>query len=209
VPLMVVGVLLTVIATIFTATDYDRLVGFIRRQLPEDKRGALSLAKRTIGSSVSKLLKSYLTIMFITFVEMWISLGIAKAVGVYDGNYVVAIALITAVVDILPVLGTGSVVIPWAIVSFATGKVGLGIWLLVTYAVITVARQILEPKLVAGNLGLPPVLTLCAMYVGVQLFGFVGLFLLPISLMLIKVLNDQGVLHLWKSGKPKKKGKDN
>jgi sporulation integral membrane protein YtvI len=215
VPFMVVGVVLSVVATIFTAADYDRLVGFVKRQLPEDKSRGLSIAKRTVGSTMGKLLKSYLTLMCITFIEMSVSLYLAKLFHIYDGSYVIAIALVVAVVDILPVLGTGSVVIPWAIVSFATGKVGLGVWLLVTYAFVTVLRQFLEPKLVADNLGLPPVLTLCAMYVGLQLLGFAGMFLLPIALMLAKVLNDQGVLHLWKRGgrKPKpqvrKKGIEN
>ncbi|MDR1410425.1 MAG: sporulation integral membrane protein YtvI [Oscillospiraceae bacterium] len=204
VPILIVGIILTIVATIFTAADYDRLIGFIKRQLPKEKRHSLSLVKRTVGSSVAKLLKSYVTIMCITFIEMSVSLTLAKLFHVYDGGYTIAIALIVAVVDILPVLGTGSVVIPWAIVSFATGKTGLGIWLLVTFGIITAARQYIEPKLVAENLGLPPVLTLCAMYVGVQLFGFVGMFLLPMTLMLIKVLNDQGVLRLWKSGKRKK-----
>ncbi|MDR1805222.1 MAG: sporulation integral membrane protein YtvI [Clostridium sp.] len=202
-PFIVVGILLTIISTIFTAVDYDRLVGFIKRQLPKEKRGALALAKKTIGSSVGKLLKSYLTIMCITFIEMAISLNLAKLFGVYEGDYAIAIALVVALVDILPVLGTGSVLVPWAIVSFATGRIGLGIWLLVTYAIITVLRQFLEPKLVADNLGLPPVLTLCGMYVGLQVFGFVGMFLLPVTMMLVKVLNDQGVLHFWKSGKRK------
>jgi sporulation integral membrane protein YtvI len=204
VPTVIVGVVIAIIATIFTAADYQRITGFIKRQLPEEKRGALATAKHTVGSSVGKLLKSYLTLMFITFIEMTVSLSLASLFHVYDGGYILAIAIIVAVVDILPVLGTGSVVVPWAIVSFATGNVGLGIWLLVTYAFITAMRQFLEPKRVADNLGLPPVLTLCAMYVGLQLFGFVGIFLMPMSIMLIKVLNDQGVLHLWKSGKSQK-----
>lgn len=198
VPMIIVGIVLTVVATIFTATDWQRLVGFIKRQLPEDKRNALTIAKRSLTGTVGKLLLSYIALMGITFTEMLISMALARAFGVLDSDFWIAVAFIVAVVDILPVLGTGSVVVPWAIVSFATDKTGLGIWLLVTYAVITVVRQYLEPKLVANNLGLPPVLTLAGMYVGTQLFGFVGMVLVPVSLMLLKVLNDEGVIRLWK-----------
>ena len=92
--------------------------------------------------------------------------------------------------------------IPWALWSLFTGDVGLGIGLLVVYAIISVIRQVIEPKLVASQLGLPPFVTIMAMYIGSQLFGFIGLFLLPITIMLLKVLNDEGVIHIFKKKAP-------
>ena len=146
---------------------------------------------------MGKWFKSYATIIFITFCEVAIGLNILKLIGVYDGGYLVAISIVTAVVDILPVLGTGTVMIPWAVINFFTGNVGLGIGLLILYAIITVIRQILEPRLVAMNVGIHPVLTLMGMYLGVQLFGVIGIFLLPITFVLLKALNDEGIVHLW------------
>jgi predicted PurR-regulated permease PerM len=122
---------------------------------------------------------------------------------IYTGGYIVIISLLTAIIDIIPVFGTGSVLIPWAIISFITGNYAQGIGLLVLYAVITVIRQVLEPKLVAGQLGLPPFLTLMAMYIGSQLFGVLGIFLLPLSIITIKALNDEGIIHLYKPMKKK------
>ena len=121
--------------------------------------------------------------------------------GIYKSGYIIEISIITAIVDIVPVLGTGTIMVPWALYSLITGKISLGIGLIVVYVIILVLRQVLEPKLVATKLGLPPVLTIAAMYIGTQLFGFIGLFLMPIITIMIKRLNDEGVLHIWKSGK--------
>ena len=143
------------------------------------------------------MIKSYATIIFVTFCEITIGLNILKLIGVYDGGYIVAISICTALLDILPVFGTGTVLIPWAVISFFSGNIGLGIGLLVIYALITVIRQILEPRLVAMNVGLPPIVTLAGMYLGLQIFGVVGLFALPITFVMINVLNEEGIIHLW------------
>ena len=154
--------------------------------------------KQIIFSTLGKMIRAYGLIMCITFLEMVLGLSILKLFGIYENGYIFAIALITAVIDIVPVLGTGTVLIPWAIWMFFSGDVAMGIGLLVIYGVITVVRQIVEPKLVASQLGLPAFVTLMAMYIGSQLFGFVGLFLLPMTVMLLKVLNDDGVIHIFK-----------
>ena len=101
--------------------------------------------------------------------------------------------------DAVPVLGTGTILIPWAIISFIMGNIGLGIGLIVLYGVITVIRQIIEPKLVAANLGLPPIVTIMCMYIGLQLFSVVGIFIMPLLVTMVKLLNDRGILHIWKT----------
>jgi predicted PurR-regulated permease PerM len=93
--------------------------------------------------------------------------------------------------------------VPWAVISFFNGNYGLGIGLLVLYAAVTVIRQILEPKLVSMNVGMHPVITLMGMYLGVQLFGVMGIFTLPITFFLVKALNDEGIIHLWGRSKAK------
>lgn len=77
----------------------------------------------------------------------------------------------------------------------------MGIGLLVLYACITVIRQVIEPKIVASNLGIPPIVSIMGMYIGLQLFGVIGLFLMPITITVIKVLNDEGVVRIWKKEK--------
>ena len=100
--------------------------------------------------------------------------------------------------DILPVLGTGGIMIPWGIISLIMGKWVLGLGLLALYLIITVIRNIIEPKIVGHQVGLHPVVTLLSMLAGLQLFGIIGLFGFPITLSLLKNLNDRGVIHILK-----------
>uniref|UniRef100_UPI003FEF814E sporulation integral membrane protein YtvI n=1 Tax=Candidatus Fimivicinus sp. TaxID=3056640 RepID=UPI003FEF814E len=206
IPAIFLATVISIIACCFMTADYDRIVNFIKRQLPGERREALGASKRLLFSSMFKMLRAYLLIILITFCEMALGLGILKLTGLYESNYILAIALLTAIVDILPVLGTGTVLIPWAVFSLFTDKIGFGIGLLVLYAAISVIRQIIEPKLVAGQLGLPPVVTIVGMYIGLQLFGFIGLFLVPLTLIMLKLLNDQGLIHLWNRGDEESEG---
>lgn len=201
IPSVLLAIVISVVASCFMASDYDRLVIFLKNQLPEKKRNALSKSKAILLSTLKGLIKAYGTIMLITFTEVFVGLNILKLVGIYNSGYIFVISAITAIVDIVPVLGTGTIMIPWALYSLITGNFSLAVGLIVIYAIILVIRQVIEPKLVATRLGLPPVLTIAAMYLGTQLFGFIGIFLLPIILIMLKRLNDEGVIHLWKTGK--------
>lgn len=202
IPMIAVGVLVCVVSCCFMTTDYRTLRDMILSQLSQKRQSAVIRTKQVTFSTLGKMGKAYSIILFVTFMEMLLGLSFLKLIHVYDSGYIFAIAFITAVVDIIPVLGTGTILIPWALWSLFTGDVGLGIGLLVVYAIISVIRQVIEPKLVASQLGLPPFVTIMAMYIGSQLFGFVGLFLLPITVMLLKVLNDEGVIHIFKKKAP-------
>lgn len=199
IPSIAAATLISIIAACFMTVGYDEIVRFIKRQLSLQKRQALSAAKEIFFSSILKLLKSYAIIICITFAEMFLGLSLLKLIGVYTSGYIATVAIVVALIDIFPVLGTGTVLIPWAIISFITGNVGLGIGLIVLYAVITVIRQIVEPKLVASNLGLPPIVTIMCMYIGLQLFSVLGIFIMPLLVTMIKLLNDRGILHIWKT----------
>lgn len=198
IPSVLLSIILSVVCCCFMTADFPRISDFILRQVPPEKKHVILNTKKTVISSMLKIIKAYLIIMLITFTEMFIGLSILKAVGVFDSSYIFVIALVTCVVDIVPVLGTGTILMPWALINFLLGNIGLGIGLVVIYAVITVIRQVIEPKLVAAQLGIPPFITLIAMFLGLKLFGFIGLILLPLIIAMIKVLNDDGTIHLWK-----------
>ena len=131
--------------------------------------------------------------MAITFAEMFLGLFLLKLIGVYDGSYITIISFVTCIIDIIPVLGTGTVLIPWALYNLIFGNFGMGIGLLVIYAVITVIRQIVEPKLVANQAGLPAIVTIMAMFLGVRIFGAFGIILLPFTVIILKLLYDEGI----------------
>ena len=197
IPAILTATLISIIACFFITCDYDNFTNMIKKNVSEEHEKALVRTKKLFGDIIGKMVKSYATIIFITFCEVTIGLNILKLIGVYDGGYIIAISIVTAFVDIFPVLGTGTIMIPWAIINLFTGNIGLAIGLVIMYAVITVIRQILEPKLVSMNVGMHPVITLMGMYLGLQLFGVLGIFILPITFFLVKALNDEGIIHLW------------
>lgn len=194
IPSLFLTMLVTVVSCVFMTADYEiikkMLLGFCR----EENRQKLINTKRTITRGVSKLFKAYATLMIITFTEMFIGLSFMKLIGVYKGGYIAIIAFVTCIVDIIPVLGTGTVILPWAVYSFITGNVGLGIGLIVLYAVITVLRQVIEPKLVANQVGLPAIVTIAAMFIGARVFGAFGIILLPLTVIILKLMYDEGVI---------------
>ena len=198
-PTVFLSVLISIIACCFMTSEFDEIKAFIVCQFPEHRRKDLSRAKHILRSSLGKMGKAYLLIMLVTFIEVSIGLTVLKLLNVFNSSYIMLIAAGTAVVDILPVLGTGTALIPWAAYSLITGNLGMGIGLLVLYAVITVVRQIVEPKLVAGQLGLSPIVTIAALYFGLKVFGVLGMFVTPILVMMLKLLNDEGIIKLWKS----------
>lgn len=198
-PSILLSILISIIACCFMTSEFAEIKAFIACQFPEHRRKDLSRAKHILRTSLGKMGKAYLLIMLVTFIEVSIGLTVLKLVGVFSSAYIMLIAAGTAVVDILPVLGTGTVLIPWAAYSFITGNIGLGIGLLVLYGVITVVRQIVEPKLVAGQLGLSPIVTIMALYLGLKAFGVLGMFVTPILVIMLKLLNDEGIIKIWKS----------
>lgn len=197
IPSILVGILVSIIASCFLTADYDTFSDFVLRQFNNDKRSNYLRAKQLLKESLGKMGKAYALIILITFVEMSIGLSVLKLAHIYDGSYIIIISICTAIVDILPVLGTGTILVPWAVYSLITGNIGMTVGLLVIYAMISVIRQVLEPKLVAGQLGLSPVLTITALYLGLKLFGVIGMLIMPILVVMVKMLNDEGIIHIW------------
>lgn len=199
IPSILIGIVVTIVLACFMTADYDLITRFIYCQFPKDKRKDLTRAKQLLKMNLGKMAKAYALIMVVTFTEVFAGLTILKMIGLFNSSYIAVIAVVTAIVDVIPVLGTGTIVLPWAAYSFIVGNYGMGIGLLVLYVVVTVIRQIVEPKLVAGQLGLPPFVTLIAMYLGLKIFGVLGVFVLPIIAIMLKLLNDEGIIDLWKS----------
>lgn len=191
-PAFLIKILLMIISTFFIAMDFDMLASFLLRQFSGKSRELLLTVKQYIVNTLFVVIRSYALIMSITFVELSIGLTI---IGIPNS---VLIALGIAVFDILPVLGTGGIMIPWAIITLIQGDLQKAAGLVIVYVIVTIIRNILEPKIVGSQLGLHPVITLMSMYVGASLIGVVGLFGFPITLSLLKNLSDRGVIKIFK-----------
>lgn len=201
IPSVIIAVIVSIVACTFITSDYNRIKYFILNQFSDSHREKLVMAKKLTMGTFKKMIRAYALIIAITMTELCIGLSILKLIGVFESDYIVVISLGIAIIDIIPVLGTGTVLVPWAVYSFVTGKIGLGIGLVVIYAVVTVLRQILEPKLVAGQVGLPPIVTIIAMYVGTKALGILGFFILPFAVIVVKEFNDNGIINLFKTEK--------
>lgn len=184
-PELLIKLMLMVISTFFMAVDYDKLTVMCMDHLGEKARRLLSKTKDYVAGTLFVCIRSYLLIMSITFLELSIGLTL---LGV---EHAWLVAALTAVFDILPVLGTGGVMLPWAGVAAVQGEVYLASGLLVLYLVITVIRNILEPKIVGKQLGLHPLLTLISMFIGAKLLGMIGLFGFPIGVSLMGYIKQE------------------
>jgi len=87
--------------------------------------------------------------------------------------------LVISFIDAFPVLGTGGVLVPWAIYEFLTKDIRMGVSLLILYVIVLVIRQMIEPKVVGEQIGLHPLMTLITMYLGMKFFGLPGLIFGP------------------------------
>lgn len=150
------------------------------------------LIKEYVVGTLFVCIRSYALIMSITFLELSIGLTV---VGVENSIF---IAFLIAIFDILPVLGTGGVMIPWIVLEALKMNFSMALALLLVYLFVTVVRNIIEPKIVGAQIGLHPVVTLSSMFVGAQLFGVLGLFGFPICLSLLRYLNENGVIRLFR-----------
>lgn len=197
IPSILISVVIGIIAWILFAKDYKKVVKFIKLQLPDKHKNLLSETKKIFSSTILKMCRAYGLIMFITFCENFLGLTILNLIGVMKNSYVFVIAICIAVFDILPVAGSGGILIPWSLIALVTGNVGQCVGLLILYAVITVIRQYIEPKIVGDSLGVNPLVTLAGLYFGLKLFGFMGMFIVPICVMTLKAFNDAGRIHLY------------
>ena len=187
-----IRILFTVISTFFLVIDYKKITAFLLHQLKDKHQKLMIEIKDYVVNTLFKCILSYALIMCITFAELSVGLSIIRI------ENAVLIALVISIFDVLPVLGTGGIMIPWTIIAALQQDYPLALGLLIVYIVITIIRNILEPKIVGSQVGLHPLVTLMSLFVGAQLFGVLGLFGLPITLSLLKNLNDKQTIHILK-----------
>ncbi len=180
VPNALLFIIVFMIASFYFSADggdiFDKLLGV----LPKGWREKLPALKEKFKKTLVGYIKAYFLIMLLTFVEMLLGLTL---LGV---EYALLMAIVISVVDVLPILGTGAVLVPWAIFAFMASNTPLGVGLLVLYAVSLIIRQFAEPKIVGSTLGIHPLASLAAVYLGLKFLGFIGIFVGPMIAMLIR-----------------------
>jgi sporulation integral membrane protein YtvI len=191
VPMTLVKSAIVIISSFFVSADLPGIRRFVLAQIQPRHMRIIRMIKENAFGVIGNYGKAYLILMTLTFTEMLVGLWL---IGVRNAAL---IALAIALFDILPVLGIGGILIPWAVVHIVTGNVPQGIKLLVLYGIATAVRQTMEPRIVGMQIGLHPLVTLICMYIGAMLFGIVGMLGLPITATIIKNLNENGTLKLY------------
>lgn len=186
VPKIFLFLLVCAISSIYFSWDLERINAAVRGLLPEKAEAALIRFKDGFLDTSVRYLRSYLILMAITFVIMltgFLLLGIP---------YALLVALVVALLDLLPVIGVGTVLVPWSVVSLLSGRGGLALGLFLLFAANEVIRQFAEPKIVGRHLGIHPLLTLFFLYVGYALFGVTGLLFIPIAVVAYQAIAGRG-----------------
>ena len=196
IPTMGIYVVITVLSLYFICTDKIYMLDQLEHHLPKIWVRKISKFIKEVSSSLGALLKAEVILVLVSFFICLIGLYLYKIVGL-NVAYPLLAALAIGFVDALPIFGSAAVMIPWAIITAFNGDIKLAICLLVLLAIMSIVRQIIEPRIVSGQIGIHPIFTLIAMYTGFKFIGILGMLLGPIILIILKqvfsTMIDKGV----------------
>lgn len=197
-PNMFINVIITILATYFITSDKFYILDRMEHHLSKKMVGKITKHTKEITSSLGGYLKAEIVLSIITFMVVLTGLNIFYLVGM-NVDYPILMAIVIGFVDALPILGAGSVMIPWSIILFINSNNSLAFSVIGLYIFIVVLKQLLEPKLVSNNIGIHPIFTLIAMYTGFKFIGIMGLLIGPIVLIIIKNIFaeslDKGIIN--------------
>lgn len=190
IPGFLIEFLVYLIALFLISLELPRLKSKLESHLKEHTRQKVFLVGSQLNRAGIGFLKAQVLLSLVTFVMAMAGLSI---LGV---KYTGLLSLLIVVVDILPILGTGSVLVPWAVIAILQDNHFLGIGLIILFLVITVVRRVIEPKIYSSNLGISPLASLISMYIGLKLLGIAGIFIGPIFVIIFDTLRKANVIKL-------------
>ena len=177
-----------VIGAYFASASYPALLHGAAKLLPERHLAALRRLRLEVRRTLGRWLRAQALMLLLVFAALTAAFLLLRV------EYALLLALFTALVDALPVLGTGTVLLPWALGALLTGAQGRALGLALTWAAVTVLRSSVQPKLLGDQLGLPPLAALAALYVGWKVWGVWGMLTFPLLAVIGKQVADSGVL---------------
>lgn len=192
VPTFLITFLFIFLAFYFIGKDWEKLSAKLRSNIPQSFIDNAIKFKNMFRFRVVGFLKAQIIIMLIATITVLIGLLILRI------DQAFTIAAIVGIAEILPYFGSGTILIPWSIYSFLTGDISLGIGLAVVYGVTVIVRQSLEPKVLSSSMNLNALAVLISLFVGLQIFGVMGLFLGPFILVVFVIMKDIGILKTIK-----------
>lgn len=201
IPVMGIYTVITILSVYFICTDKIYILDLMEHHMSKKWVQKIGTHIKEISKSLGGYLKAEAILVLVSFAISVIGLYFFKFIGM-NIKYPLLIALGIGFVDALPILGSGTVMLPWAIISALNGDLKLGIAVIVLWIIMSIVRQILEPKIVSGKIGIHPIFTLIAMYTGFKIIGVMGMLVGPIVLIILKnifaTVLEQGVTNTLK-----------
>lgn len=186
VPLVIIGIVMAILASYSFLAEREYVIRMMRKFLPRQFIRRWNIVFSSMKEAVGGYFKAQFKIMGVVYVIILIGLIILRV------DNALLIGLIIALLDFLPFFGTGTVMIPWALIALFNGDYRLAVGLLITWGASQLVRQLIQPKLVGDSIGLNPIPTLLLLYVGFRAFGAAGLILaVPLGVI---------VINLYKAG---------
>lgn len=185
IPSIAIYVVITILSVYFVCTDRIYILDFMEHHMPKKWVQKIGGHIREITIKLGGYLKAEAILILVSFIISLVGLYIFKFIGM-NVKYPLLIALGIGFVDALPILGSGSVMAPWAVMEALNGDIQLGVAIIVLWIIMSIVRQFLEPKIVSGKIGIHPIFTLIAMYTGFKVIGVMGMLVGPIVLIILK-----------------------
>lgn len=185
IPLVVIGVIMCLLSAYFFVADKDYLHTIWKKVLPLAVQDRVNMVNRSLKRAVGGYFKAQLKI------EMWMYVLLGIGFWILRVRYAFIIAIGVAFLDLLPFFGTGTVLLPWAVIKFLNGEYGMVIGLLIIWGVGQLARQLIQPKIVGDSVGLAPLPTLFLLYIGYRMGGVFGMLIaVPIGIIVINMYEE-------------------
>ena len=188
---VLISIIMCMLSAYFFIADREWLGSFLNRLLPETVMRKYDVFASSLKQAVGGYFKAQFKIMIVIYIVIMIGLMI---IGV---NYAWLIGFGIAFLDMLPVFGTGTVLIPWAVIKIFSGNIATAVGMIVLYAVSLVVHQLIQPKLVGESVGLDPFTTLFFMFIGYKIKGVTGMIIaIPVGMILTTFYEAGAFDHL-------------
>lgn len=194
IPTLLIYLVITILSTYFICTDRISILDNLEQRIPKKWLRKTNRHFKDITRTLGKYIKAEVILVFISFIIVLIGLFIFKALGMnISSPFLIALGI--GFVDLLPILGSGTVMLPWGIITIISGDTILGISIIGLLILISTVRQFLEPRIVSSQIGMHPLYTLIAMYIGFKFSGIIGLLIGPIILIILENI----LKEFWKT----------
>jgi len=196
IPHVIVSVLIALMASYFFIVYREEVTAFFVGVAPESVRTRMSLVTLNFKKAIGGYFKAQLQIMVVVFVILLIGLFIGGV------RYLILLAFLIALLDVLPLFGTGTVLIPWGVYQLLVGDVRMAIILTITYIMTQLAHNLLQPKLVSDGMGIHPIFALFLLYVGFYFGNFLTMILaVPAGMIALNIYRAGAFDYITTDGK--------